>query len=172
MNAFEEWRDAPSTEGRYEVSSLGRARRASTGRVLACPTTVQAYGYTYRAFTDFVRIGRQFQTRVHRQVCEAFNGPPPFEGAVVRHLDGDSLNNCADNLAWGTPKENSEDAIRHGVRPRGERVNTSKLKAGEVVEMRRLADEGETPRALGERYGIATTGVYLILKRRRWTHVA
>jgi hypothetical protein len=46
------------------------------------------------------------QKKVHRLVCEAFHGPPPFEGAVVIHLDEDARNNRADNLRWGTQKEN------------------------------------------------------------------
>ncbi len=44
--------------------------------------------------------------KVHRAVCEAFHGPPPFEGAVVIHLDEDGLNNRPENLKWGTQKEN------------------------------------------------------------------
>jgi hypothetical protein len=44
--------------------------------------------------------------KVHRAVCEAFNGPPPFERAVVMHLDEDSFNNMPENLRWGTQKEN------------------------------------------------------------------
>lgn len=44
--------------------------------------------------------------KVARLVCAAFHGPPPFEGAVTMHLDENSRNNRADNLAWGTQKEN------------------------------------------------------------------
>jgi len=44
--------------------------------------------------------------KIHRLVCEAFHGPPPFARAVVIHLDEDALNNRADNLKWGTQKEN------------------------------------------------------------------
>lgn len=44
--------------------------------------------------------------KVHRAVCEAFHGPKPFEGAVVIHIDEDGTNNRADNLKWGTQKEN------------------------------------------------------------------
>jgi hypothetical protein len=44
--------------------------------------------------------------KVHRLVCEAFHGPPPFDRAVVIHLDEDATNNRADNLKWGTQKEN------------------------------------------------------------------
>lgn len=44
--------------------------------------------------------------RVARLVCEAFNGPPPFNGAVCMHRDENSANNAPENLAWGTQKEN------------------------------------------------------------------
>lgn len=44
--------------------------------------------------------------KVHRLVCEAFHGPPPFDGAVVIHLDEDAHNNKPENLKWGTQKEN------------------------------------------------------------------
>jgi HNH endonuclease len=44
--------------------------------------------------------------RIHRAVCEAFHGAAPFDGAVVMHLNENSLDNRASNLAWGTQKEN------------------------------------------------------------------
>jgi hypothetical protein len=44
--------------------------------------------------------------KVHRLVCEAFHGPPPFPNAVVIHLDENALNNRPENLKWGTQKEN------------------------------------------------------------------
>lgn len=44
--------------------------------------------------------------KVHRLICEAFHGPPPFEGAVCMHLDENSRNNRPGNLKWGTQKEN------------------------------------------------------------------
>jgi len=44
--------------------------------------------------------------KVHRLVCEAFHGKPPFKKAVVIHLDEDATNNRPENLKWGTQKEN------------------------------------------------------------------
>jgi hypothetical protein len=44
--------------------------------------------------------------RVSVLVCEAFHGPKPFPSAVAMHLDEDATNNRADNLRWGTQKEN------------------------------------------------------------------
>ena len=51
---------------------------------------------------------------VHRALCEAFHGPPPFPGAKARHLDDDKLNNTPDNVQWGTQSENMLDAVRNG----------------------------------------------------------
>lgn len=51
----------------------------------------------------------QFQGKTHRVarlVCEAFNGPPPFDDAVCMHLDENSRNNRPSNLAWGSQREN------------------------------------------------------------------
>jgi hypothetical protein len=44
--------------------------------------------------------------KVHRLVCEAFHGPPPFDGAVVIHLNENALDNRPSNVKWGTQKEN------------------------------------------------------------------
>lgn len=44
--------------------------------------------------------------KVHRAVCEAFHGSPPFPNAVVIHLNENALDNRPENLKWGTQKEN------------------------------------------------------------------
>ena len=44
--------------------------------------------------------------KIHRAICEAFHGPPPFDRAVVLHLDENALNNRPENLKWGSQKEN------------------------------------------------------------------
>jgi len=59
------------------------------------------------------------QFSVHTVVCMAWHGPRPA-GMQTRHLDGDKNNNRPDNLCWGTPEENQEDARRHGSHLSGE----------------------------------------------------
>ncbi len=44
--------------------------------------------------------------KVHQLICEAFHGPKPSPKHEVMHRDEDGLNNRADNLLWGTRKEN------------------------------------------------------------------
>ena len=43
---------------------------------------------------------------VHVLVCLAWHGEPPFEGALVLHLDDSPTNNHPENLRWGTHQEN------------------------------------------------------------------
>lgn len=44
--------------------------------------------------------------KIHRLICIAFHGEPPFEKAVVIHINENTLDNRAENLKWGTQKEN------------------------------------------------------------------
>lgn len=51
-------------------------------------------------------VFRNRSYKVAQLVCEAFNGPRPFETAVCLHRDEDFKNNKPRNLKWGTQKEN------------------------------------------------------------------
>lgn len=50
---------------------------------------------------------------VHRLVMLAYGPPAPFEGAVIRHRDGNNNNNHIDNLHWGTVMQNVHDTFMH-----------------------------------------------------------
>jgi hypothetical protein len=54
----------------------------------------------------FTIMLRRKTYRVARLICEAFNGPHPFDKPVAMHLDENSRNNLPGNLAWGTQKQN------------------------------------------------------------------
>jgi hypothetical protein len=113
----ETWRPVLGYEGFYEVSSLGRIH--SLLRMTTCGPrgggmlrpTPAGEGYLS---VQLCREGKTRRRYVHMLACEAFHGPRP-DGAEVRHLDGDMLNNAAGNLAWGTKSENAQDSIRHGT---------------------------------------------------------
>ena len=65
----------------------------------------------------YVELGQRGpKTSVHRLVCLAFHGLPP-DGTEVAHIDGNSLNNAASNLAWVTHSENVKHQQLHGTAP-------------------------------------------------------
>ena len=106
-----EWRQVPGYPA-YEVSSDGRVRRG--GRVLRA--TRSRYGHskvTLYNGTPHGKSGRGRRMRVHRLVALAFIGPPPFDGAIVRHRNGHAHDDRAVNLAWGTHEENTQDRVHH-----------------------------------------------------------
>lgn len=112
-----EWADVPGFSGRYQASREGRIRVAKSkrpyliGRILS--PGIDSTGY-YEIVCIVAPDGTRKTCRVHRLIAITFLGEPPFPGAVVRHLDGDSRNNAVSNLSWGSVSENAVDTIRHG----------------------------------------------------------
>jgi Mor family transcriptional regulator len=66
---------------------------------------------------------------------------------------------------------NTLDKIRHGTQPRGEAMNTAKLKENQVIEIRRLHDEGARVPDLARTYGVNPNTIWKVVKRRSWTHL-
>lgn len=63
--------------------------------------------------------GKRKRIAVHVLVARTHLEPRPSHKHEIRHLDGNKMNPSADNLAWGTAKENAEDRERHGRTSRG-----------------------------------------------------
>jgi hypothetical protein len=112
----EVWKPIESKLGMF-ASSLGRVRLPE--RKSALPNggmrdykPKPIFGYKTKSSKTARHVYMGFYSKhfgnlkVHRLVCEAFHGPPPFPKAVVIHLDEDATNNKPENLRWGTQKEN------------------------------------------------------------------
>lgn len=110
------WKPVPSREG-VQASNLGRVllpvreyqmphggmRKTNPKPVFGTRTKASKEArHVYMGMANRI-LGNM---KIHRLVCEAFHGPPPFPKAVVIHLDEDATNNRAENLKWGTQKEN------------------------------------------------------------------
>lgn len=117
-----EWRDIPGYEGRYQASDDGRIKSLARKYINVngarrttpeCVLSAAAGGGRYLLVNLFTYgVGKSW--KVHQLVTRTFHGPRPFPDAQVRHIDGDSFNNHAANLCWGTPAENMADLKRHG----------------------------------------------------------
>ncbi len=93
-------------EPKYYVSNEGKVISFVGREPREINTWTNQYGHRY-----FKIHGRHYS--VHRLVAELFlqnkNGCK-----VVRHLNDDPNDNRAENLAWGTQKDNADDCRNHG----------------------------------------------------------
>jgi hypothetical protein len=102
---MEEWRAVPGVE-QYLVSSEGRVARLMK-------TDPPSSRYVRINVRD--AVGRLKAHLAHVWVLEAFVGPRP-PGALARHLNDVKDDNRLENLEWGTPVQNIEDAFTNGGR--------------------------------------------------------
>ena len=168
---IEEWREVVGFEF-YDISSEGRLRswrsRQGKGLLRIEPLILRPRlddrGYL---ITALLHGGRQTQRHIHRLVGEAFIGPLP-KGMVTRHWDGDSVNNRASNLRYGTAADNVADRTRHGTTARGEGAR-HKLTELQVFDIRRLYAGGAGSHAILARwFGVSADAVGAIVNRRTW----
>jgi len=139
----ENWKGVVGCEGIYHISNYGRLKRVSLGtgrgfrgrigKILKWHPHTRGY-LTTSLCKDGVQENGVLQ---HRLVAMAFV-PNPNNYKSVNHVDGNKKNGCATNLEWCTNKQNTEHAISSGLFLVGERCPTSKLKEGQVLEIRKL----------------------------------
>lgn len=104
----------------------------------------------------------------HHVAWRFANGPIP-QGMVIRHKC--DVRDCInpDHLEIGTHADNVADKVARGRATNGERSNLTKLTAAKVLEIRRRSDE--TPKSLGDEFGVTASNIVAILKRKSWKHL-
>lgn len=147
----------------YEVSDLGEIRsidryignRFWPGKVIS-PHLCNGYHRVQISQND-----RAKKVNVHRAVLDTFM-PRSGDKLLVRHKDDDRTNNKLSNLEWGTYQENSRDQVES-------KAKYVKLDAQQVDEIRNLYAQGGTSyKELAIQFGISTTQISRIVKRKAW----
>lgn len=144
---YEIWKDIEGYEGLYQVSNKGRIK--SVARVLQrkngvkLPLPEKILSFTKSKPTKrhpkirySVQLWKENEKRllsVHRVVAKAFI-PNPKNKPQINHIDGDTTNNCIENLEWVTAQENVRHAFENGlIKPNLKALKSKALKAGEVI---------------------------------------
>lgn len=79
---------------KYEISTLGRVRNVSTGRILK--SIKNGDGYLQVGLN---KHGKKHTKKIHRLIAEAFiQNPNNYE--IVDHQDRNRTNNSIDNIRW------------------------------------------------------------------------
>lgn len=124
-------------------------------------------GYLYVT----VRVnGKSPHKSVHSLVALAFHGECP-DGHECRHKNGKNDDNRADNVCYGTPKDNALDKVSHGTHQFGASVNGAKLNDSLVLLIKSRVGSGESQRQVAISLGISPATVCCLLKGKTWKHV-
>lgn len=181
----ERWLPIPGEPG-YEVSSIGRVRswRAHIGGGLKATPSLLRPDIAHNGYARYRLSTRKHMA--HILVLIAFVGPRP-PGMVCRHFpDRDPLNNCPENLSWGTPEENCADKAVHGTLPigdrhgsrthpeavlRGERISTAKLSDADVIQIRAMRKAGKLVREVAAHFGVSISVISSVARGKTWAHI-
>jgi hypothetical protein len=157
----------------YAVSCLGNVRRIAphpgngwVRGLLKRQSNARGYPCVALSFS-----GRRGTREIHRMVALAFLTERTELQTDVRHLDGDPSNCAADNLAWGTHRENGQDAIRHGRTTQGVKNHHARFTDDIIRSIRADAQAGDSQSALMRRYGTTSSHISNIVNRKSWRHI-
>jgi len=110
------WKSVPGYDASYQVSNLGRARRAlGDGFFSPLGRKYQESRPWYKLIRILNDSGKPVTVSLHSLVCLAFIGPKPSLVHQVNHKNGSKVDNRADNLEWVTSRENRRHAIASGL---------------------------------------------------------
>ena len=168
----------------YEISNYGRLKtkkrliryvhartreeqfRKGTSRFLK----EHINGRTGYKFYQLYLNKKMYNRTVHRLVAETFL--PREEGRdYVNHKDGNKHNNTVDNLEWCTNEYNHEHATATGLKPKGERIGSSKLTEQSVRAIKRLLSQGFTREKIAALFDVNHTSITHISTGKTWKHI-
>lgn len=114
---------------------------------------------------------RRNKAFVHRMVLLAYVGLPPEGKPLGRHLNGNSQDNFASNLAWGDAKDNAADAVRHGTVGPGELAHRRKLSKAQVIEIIERIGRGEPTARLAQEFKVSRYYPAALARGKNWAEV-
>ena len=163
------WKRIKGFETRYLISSAGNVRSLYRNKNLSIKINPDGY-----EFIHLSRGGRQTLRYIHRLVAEHFI-ENKYSLPEVNHVNGNKSCNESWNLQWCTRFQNIQHSWAIGLRLRcslkGERNPSSKLRAIDVIDIRRLLNAGESGVSLARKYDVTPTQITHIKKRKAWKEI-
>lgn len=167
----EQWKDIDGYESIYKISNLGRVmsvgridKRGHKRRTKFLKPAINGRDYEFVMFQDGkVNV-------VHRLVGEAFvenSDDKPY----INHINGNKIDNRAENLEWVTHQENVIHAIENGLRntPKGEDNHNALLTNKEANLIRKEYNRGKTTyKNLARKYDVSISAISRLINNETY----
>ena len=158
----EQWKDIKGYEGLYLISNKGRIlslyqykKNGGSGYFINTRELKKSITTTGYEKVELAKDGKKKSHKIHRLVAKHFVANP-FNREVVNHIDGDYLNNNADNLEWCTTAENCLHALDEGLKGSFD-IDKNSL---EYLYL----EKNMTPNEIGKLFGLSRTPIDVKLK--------
>lgn len=137
------------------------------GKWLRPQTITNGYKSVYLS-----RRGKIQHYLVHKLVAVAFLQKVQGKNQV-NHINSIKTDNRVENLEWCTPHENMQHAAKSGlwVHRCGERHPNSKFTKKDILDIRKLHNDGVAIRELGRNYAVYPATIRCIVYKRTWKHI-
>lgn len=164
VEEWEQLKDFPN----YGILSEGRVmrwqpgRRTHKGKILKPFQDTSGY-----LLVSLFKNNKRYDRPIHRLVAKEFC--LPINGQEINHIDGNKLNNRADNLEWVSRSDNVKHMFRIGLRSnRGELNPKAKLTMDEVNKIRRSLAFGNSYQSLANKFKVSKSCIAFIAQGKSW----
>lgn len=173
MKISGEWKRVLSAyEAGFRITKEGDIL-SHTGNIVSGYIKRKVPGYFLRYIS--IRLeGKPTCAAVHKlQAYQKFGDIVLSNDVLIRHKDGDSLNNSFDNILIGSMSDNlmdrpEEDRLNHSLNAA---KHTRKLSEEQVRSLRKDRNEGFTYKQLTNKYGISKSTVSYIVNNKTYKPV-
>lgn len=135
----------------YSATKCGRVFRISTGKEMKRYPSGSSKYLAFRACHN----NKPKTVYVHVAVALAWlHNSDESSKTQVNHIDGNKLNNHADNLEWVTPSENQRHAIYTGLKGRGQELYNASLNEDQVHLICQMLEQGALVNDLADQFSV------------------
>jgi hypothetical protein len=117
-----------------------------------------------------LRVSSNLVKRTHIVAYELKNGKVP-KGKILRHTCDNRRCCNPSHLIPGTLEDNVADRQARGRQANGDKIHTTRLNIGDVVEIRRMATEGVRHTIIAAKFKLQSQYAKAIIERKYWKHI-
>ena len=164
-NSTEIWEEIPGHE-KYMISNYGRVMSLVNKR----PVILKKAELSDRNYIKLPTKRKKYKNRSIGRIVASVFLREPNEGEILRRIDGNPLNDAADNLEW-TDRQERMKGVKFRPWLTGVSNGMARLEERQIIEIRDLKESGKTYNSLAKLYGVSIACIQKIVTYKTWKNI-